>query len=238
MRILGVIAFFAAGCFNAVSPLPDAATVNDGASDAGIRCTLPRDCPPPTTGCTYSDCVQGYCTSYEFGVCDGGAACLLAADCSGSKPSVPWCSQPDAGSSFSCVNQSCLWECQGGRVCSLQWDGGCLECTIPQSHGCTGIGCFNPSGTATVESATCANPVVAPPTPFVNTSLTFGPLGDCRSEVAIAAGAPIGEITQLSTGDIIGDFPSMGGLCTGRILPTNLTRMLINCPSCQFTVRF
>jgi hypothetical protein len=174
------------------------------------------------------------------GVCDGGAACLFATDCKGSPPSVPWCTQVDAGilSSFSCINGACLWECTGGRVCSAAVDAGCVDCTIPVTQACAGSTCVNPTGTAVVESATCANPVVTPPVPFANTGLTFAPQGACLSRVGIEAGAPIGELTQLTTGDFLGDFPAMGGVCTGQMLPTNALRILVNCPGCQFVVRF
>ena len=229
-------------CFQPVNPLADSGFVaSDASLDAGRRCADVRDCPLTTAPCTFAQCLLGWCTTYVSGICDGGVpACTFASDCHGDAGSVPWCALPDSGAGFSCISGSCVWECPGGRACTANVDAGCLNCVVPLSGVCVGLdgGCANPGGTAIVESSTCANPIVAPPTPFTGTQLAFAPVGDCGSEVSVSGGAPIGQVVELSTTELIGDFPSMGGACTGQILPTNAQRFLLNCPSCQFVVRF
>jgi hypothetical protein len=230
----------ACACLHTVASVPDSGGTFDASLDAGKECVTDRDCPIPDAGCTYVQCLYGWCTNYVYGICDGGVQdCVLASDCHGGKESVPWCSQPDAGASFSCIAGSCVWECPGKRTCSTDLDAGCLDCVSPGTSICIdGGACLNPLGVATVESSTCANPVVTPPAPFTGTSLTFQALADCRSEASISEGPPIGGIVELSSGQFIGDFSPLGGACTGELLPTNVVRLLINCPTCQFVVRF
>ncbi len=238
-------ALFAFGCLSPVPSSRDGGSGTDGSVDAGPSCYLDRDCPPSTAGCTYPRCVLGHCSYYVSGICDGGVAtCTFGTDCKGSGPSVPWCAQPDAGAAFSCVNGACVWECPGGRTCTADLDAGCLSCVIPPGATCEpdsgpdAGSCDIPSGVGTVESSTCANPVVAPPIPFTGTALVFQPRAICRSDVTIQNDGPLGSVVALSSGAFIADFPPLGGACTGELLPTNVLRLLWNCPRCQFVVSF
>jgi hypothetical protein len=238
-RVAALLILGGCTCLQPVNERPDSGASSDASVDAGTPCVADRDCPAPTAGCTFVQCLFGWCSYYVSGICDGGVPrCAFGTDCTGTEPSVPWCSQTDAGSSFSCINGNCVWECSGGRTCTADVDAGCLQCTVPLGKSCVGSGCFNPSGPATVESSTCSNPVVAPPAPFTGTSLTFHPLGACRSEVVITNGPPIGTTVQLSTMEWIGDFPPLGGACTGEWLLTNAGRVVWNCPTCQFVILF
>jgi hypothetical protein len=155
---------------------------------------------------------------------DGG--CTTAAQCTGTRASVPFCG-PAGGAGWSCVANACLWECNGGRVCDVTQtpDGGCLTCGTPGTT-CRDRFCADGLRLADVESSTC------------NLSGTIQLIGTgCRYGVQGDAGV-FGTLELLQGGEILANLGTHGGLCTGTFLPTGLERWVLNCPQCQFVVRF
>jgi hypothetical protein len=112
---------------------------------------------------------------------------------------------------------------------------GCLVCTVPAS--CPVTSCpISTIGTSTVEDATCP---FFPGTsvPFKGAQVTVTTDSTCQISGYLAAGvAPLGNWRMLSTYDYLGDFPGLGGLCTGAQLPTGALRIVFNCPDCQFVI--
>lgn len=166
------------------------------------------------------------------------AGCTAAADCMGSRPSSQWCGVA-GGLGFSCVDHRCLWECNGGRVCSTDFtsDGGCITCGTG-TPVCRGRGFCQGSTTrdAIVESSGCPT---WPGTALRFDRVTVSGGGSCRYRAYQTAGTQeLGTFDELASGDFLADFPDFGGTCTGSSLPTGLERWVFNCPACQFVLRF
>lgn len=166
---------------------------------------------------------------------DGGGQCDVAADCGGTRPSVQFCSAI-TGASFSCINRQCLWECNGGRTCSIgSLDGQpCEQCGMVTS--CELGNCKAIVRAAQVESSTCASyPGTQVPFPGDSWQLSGT---DCRFDAHQSdGGIRFGTVSRLDDGDFVADFGPLGGQCTGIGLPTGLERWLFNCPGCQFVLR-
>jgi hypothetical protein len=158
---------------------------------------------------------------------DGG--CGAPADCSGTQMSVPFCGAV-AGAGWSCVDHSCLWECNGGRTCEIDADAGCVHCDNLGTE-CAQTFCSATTRMATIESSTCGAPQKG------NPAVVSGGTG-CDFLLTVGGEIDLGHIQQVAGGDFIADFPALGGECTGTILPTNLERWVFNCPGCQFVVSF
>ncbi len=83
------------------------------------------------------------------------AECVTAADCArmGARPSIAWCA-----SSWSCVAGYCIWECNGGRTCTLAPDG-CIECPPPRGRQCPGARCtVDLTAPSKIEEVFCTRP--------------------------------------------------------------------------------
>jgi hypothetical protein len=152
---------------------------------------------------------DGGCQSFSDCVWDGGGTCAAAGLTGGP----------------SCIGGICLVDCPGGRSCSIADppdSGRCLQCGADKL--CAGKTCTaGPHCSFTVTKSTCAN---------VPVGTMFGVVthADCQQ---VAAG--LGTWVDVSSGTALADFPSLGGVCTGQDLFTNVPRMQFNCPACQFT---
>jgi hypothetical protein len=127
----------------------------------------------------------------------------------------------------SCIDDTCVTECAGGRTCTVVDGGRCLDCGgavecamasctpatrctfMVAGSGCTGLLDQGSTWTANLQA-------------------------DCRTVISNDAGAILGSWFDLPDGAKIGQFPRLGGSCTGHDLFTNLPRTQFYCPYCSF----
>lgn len=165
--------------------------------------------------------------------------CLTHSDCHGAEPQAPGC----AGSTWSCVDGRCLWECNGGRDCTNDVSGQCLSCSA--GSFCYGGNCSNHGHVgrrlATVVSSTCVDG------PVVDTGGAGPALGVERIPTACGFQAFLGDVhlgkMLFSSSGFVAQFPSLGGTCVGwggveATVATTGGQWNFSCPRCQFTVRF
>jgi hypothetical protein len=159
---------------------------------------------------------------------DGG--CDAPADCPGSQTAVQFCGAV-GGAGWSCVDHSCLWECNGGRTCEIDTDAGCLHCDNLGTE-CAQSFCGSMTRNANIQSSTCTA------LPMGSAVQLTGSAG-CDYDFELGGGVgTIGHIQEVSGGDFIANLPLLGGECTGTMLPTNVERWVFNCPGCQIVVEF
>ena len=163
----------------------------------------------------------------DSGMGHGDGGCVQPGECVGTPANVPFCGAA-GGLGWSCIDNRCLWECNGGRVCDITQtpDGGCLTCATGGTQ-CRGRFCANNTRLAEVESSTCG----------LSGAVTITGGAGCRYQASGDAGV-VGSFEELQGGEFLADFPSLGGTCTGSGLPTGLERWVFNCPGCQLVVRF
>jgi hypothetical protein len=161
---------------------------------------------------------------------DGG--CDAPDDCLGSRMPVMFCGIV-AGAGWSCVDNACLWECNGGRTCetSESPDGGCIHCdtlgTECRDSFCTNAGTRN----ATIDSSNCS--AIA-----MGTAAVVSGGDGCNYSLTLANDRALGGFQEVGGGDFLATFDPLGGTCTGAILPTGAERWVFDCPTCEFVVRF
>lgn len=220
MRYLSVFALVAGcTCFNPVAENPDSGVGGGSAGGSG--------------GGVAGGSAGGSGGGTAGGSAGGGggtfsdAGCTQPSSCVGMPASVPFCGAA-GGLGWSCIENRCLWECNGGRVCDITQtpDGGCLTCAATGTS-CRDRFCVANTRMATIESSSCG--LVG----FVTISGGAG----CRYSAGGDAGV-VGTFEELQGGEFLGEFPSLGGTCTGAMLPTGAERWVFNCPGCQLVVRF
>ncbi len=216
---------------------------------------------PAGCGCgTFKTCRAGLCQAFsnecpgdDAGlVIDGGAlfdagsaldagatpdatiACRSAQDCAGpSLPMVGVCS----GSSHSCIDGFCVWECTPiARTCERSVND-CQVCEGTQL--CPGFNCEVPSGSLVnrVEEATpgCA---LIPGTsqPFAGSPISmFATARPCSFGLQLD-NRFIGFMLRFEGGGAFASLPDFGGSCTVTEAPTGALRFIFSCPACQFVL--
>jgi hypothetical protein len=172
------------------------------------------------------------------------AGCARASQCtSGPQPTTNWCngSQPDAG--YSCIANTCLWECpvsSAGRTCIVDMGSYCLRCgddagTACPRSGTTACGAPATMGSAMVESGSTCVTWPGSSVLFTDVTIMRTASAQCRYMVT-GAGQTLGEFWRLDDGEYLAYFPGFGGWCTGRSAFTGVPRGIFNCPSCQFVL--
>ncbi|MDP1826054.1 MAG: hypothetical protein Q8L48_22505 [Archangium sp.] len=241
----------------------------DGSVDAGLSCARAADCPGAEPVCEPFVC--GQCRACRASACqlesqicptpDGGTdagvdagtdagqpagdgGCMRAAQCTGvPQPTSTWCSSGssrDAG--FSCIANTCLWECpltSAGRTCIVDMGSYCLRCggdagtTCPLSGTCPG----GPSTTQTamVEAGSTCTTWPGTTTPFTDVSIMRTASAQCRYAMS-GANQLLGDFWRMDDGTYLAFFPGFGGWCTGRSAITGAPRSIFSCPSCQFVL--
>jgi hypothetical protein len=233
----------------------DAGTTDGGAdagnSDAGedAGCQLADDCPgicPPCNGpggcgCgTFKTCVAGTCFNGWSGSCVGDAGsgldggCVVATDCAGIPSTVPMCADAGFLSGFSCIDGKCIWECgSSGRTCDATDHGTCLACASLDGGACTAGGAEQ--SFAGVGEATCPT-LPGSSSSFAGTWLKLELGCSGGTDARLADGRLLGHWVWLSWDVRLGQFPALGGTCTGNYLPSAGIVWVWNCPDCQFTI--
>jgi hypothetical protein len=184
---------------------------------SGCVCAPIPDIPSPD-GSTSDD-------GGPFGV-DGGAVCRVNACPPGDGGFCAYLN--DGGRQTpSCIEDTCLTECGGGRACAVEDAGRCLSCggskqcapdTCVPSQPCTFI----------ARAAGCVGLL----DDGSSWQMTQG--ADCRVVVSNDAGVILGSWFNLGDGAMVGTIPRLGGACTGHDLFTNLGRLQLYCPYCSF----
>ena len=153
---------------------------------------------------------------------DGG--CTAASQCPGPGPAMHHCGfAMDAG--FSCVDQTCLFECFSGRTCDTRADAGCLTCGAVRACA-PGTGCGFSAAASVLSHNGC--PAALP------MDLQLAPLpGACGWVVTSSTGGDFGTLYRLDDGTLLAHFPSLGGTCTGFSQGQQVERWLLSCPACQ-----
>lgn len=232
----------------------------------------PEPYPPcnATGGCgcgTFKTCLSGQCLvfsqdcpadgglAFDAGRFDAGevpadagqAACETAAQCTPNGDRIP---PPDPPVGFcssytaeSCVDGSCLQECNYARTC-LSDRAGCLSCRDEQGEQTycpNSQACFpGANGAALVESGTCgAIPGTNEPLIGSRLELTRQPNVACEfAATLVPSGYALGSFSALDEGWFLGYFPGLGGTCTGVALPTGVYRVAWSCPDCQLILAY
>jgi hypothetical protein len=127
----------------------------------------------------------------------------------------------------SCIDGACVTECNGGRTCTVEDGGRCLDCG--GAVECAMASCTPATGcTFTVSGSGCTGLLDE------GSVWTSSVQADCRNVISNDAGAILGSWFDLPDGAKIGQFPRLGGSCTGHDLFTNLPRTQFYCPYCSF----
>jgi hypothetical protein len=181
-------------------------------------------CQPSTCAWKASSPKCGVDAGTDAGGCKYPADCPtlgLAAICAFSPPStaVP-----------SCIDQRCIDECPGSRICTTSPNdaGLCLSCgglsDCPDQCGKAS------SGTLAINSVSCRPAVDAGILSQVSGWVSTVP-ASCNYDVA-----PLGTMSHLTSGNSLGNFPALGGTCTGKNLVTGVPRTQWFCPLCSFVM--
>jgi hypothetical protein len=180
----------------------------------------------------------------DAGLGDAGTECHLGLDCNAgvAQQSVSFCT---ATSAYSCIDGACVWDCAGARSCSLAGMS-CIACGDVMGHGgsaqCPIASCLLPNEVVqgTIEQSTCGS-VPGWPVPFDGSRITLaiahGPT--CGYEAHLEASpTELGSFQVLQDQTLLGQFPLLGGVCTGLQAPTNALRFVFSCPRCQLVLGF
>lgn len=241
----------AGGC-QCLVPVDDRA---DGGGDAGVTCDGGTDCRDAgTTDAGTVDAGPSDAGPVDAGTVDAGPSdagpgdagsrdggCERAAQCTaGAQPTINWCVVLPPGAAFSCVANTCLWECPingAKRTCGI--DGGCLDCGDAGTD-CPRLGnCGGPTGllTTVVEPGSQCATWPGTTLPFTSVTIARTASAECRYLAFHDGGTPsLGEFWRLANGDYLAYFPDFGGWCTGRSAFTGAPRGIFNCPACQFVL--
>ena len=161
-------------------------------------------------------------------------SCTSALDCQlPPQPTARFCE----GSTYSCIDGACLWDCSGPRACDLTGSD-CLVCD-QQPQSCPGQRCSFDAFVSTVEDTTdgCA---LYPGTALAwrGARVQVMPTARVCSYSIWFEGAMSlpGTYRQQEDGTYVGRFPLFGGTCTGIQAPTGALRIIFSCPACQFVL--
>lgn len=230
---------------------PDATPL--GHLDAGSEeCARAEECPGSARPCngascgcgTFKFCREGRCllasaecprdaSTVDTGFPDAGnMRCTSPADCSGAAETVAVC----GSAAYSCIDHSCVWECEGGRACEVPNLGDCIECE--DTFACPQVRCGIAEQNATIEAATegCdVYPRTAALIPGAKARL-FSTARPCSTALEIEGVGLVGTFIEYDDFRYVGHFPELGGTCTGVQAPTGAIRFIFSCPLCQFVV--
>lgn len=235
----------------------------DGSVDAGFSCVRAADCPGAEPACEPFVC--GQCRAcrasrcqLESQVCPGvdagtdagtdagvdagrpDAGCSRAAQCTGGpQPTTTWCGTSSGDAGFSCIANTCLWECpitSAGRTCIVDMGSYCLRCGDDAGTPCpSSNNCGPMNSMATVEAGSTCTTWPGTSLPFTQVDIMRTASAQCRFAMS-GAGQLLGDFWRLDNGEYLAFFPGFGGWCTGRSAFTGAPRGIFNCPACQFVL--
>jgi hypothetical protein len=134
-----------------------------------------------------------------------------------------------------------LFECNGNRTCNLD-PNSCLACDnlmpLPCAAGCLISDTQAHPGRIEQAATDCPTQFADTPDPLIGTMVTLEPTQQpCSFMLRHEGGtALLGTFRSVGLGQWLGDFPSMGGECTGIEAPTDAIRIIWSCRSCQFVL--
>jgi hypothetical protein len=219
------------------------AGTNDGfAGPDGGDASVPGEDAPNYDGGPNDGFVGTDALAADVFTWDGEVSCQSLNDCNLPQRSmVPYC----PGSAWGCIDQRCVWECQGPQVCTTaQQSLGCLSCD--GTSLCASSSDCGPSSavSARIDLATCTATAA---TPIAGLQVTVSPdTAQCAFRVDAQAGGELGVYYSANMGFpseggdyVYGFFPVLGGTCTMiRMDQFGASRIVVSCPACQFVLRF
>jgi len=240
----------------------DGGSIDGGSIDTGVNaCARASECPGPFSPCddpascgcgTFKSCRGGRCLAFSIdcrsdgglidagqlldagATPDGAVPCQRAADCAG--PILPM-AQVCPGSSHSCIDGVCIWECQPqARTCTGS-PSDCQRCDGAEL--CPETNCGIPSGSVVnrVEEATpgCA---LIPGTnrPFAGSPVRLFPTARPCSLGVELDNQFIGFMLRFKDQQAFASLQDFGGTCTVTEAPTGAIRFIFSCPACQFVL--